>query len=410
MAIAYNPSIVLDSTLVLCLDAANPKSYDARENLLIFSEQADNANWGKAEMTVSANMALSPIGTATADKLVESATSSAYHYRNQGITKAAAATTYTYSLYVKEAGRNAIGLRLDSGGNGAVVTYNISTGATILSPGIYGTFTNASSTITNVGNGWWRISLTATSDTATTMYVQEYLYSTTAGSSVYTGDGTSGVYVWGAQLEQGSVVTPYAVTTATNITRSTAWLDISGSGNHATLYNNPTYTNSGGGSLNFDKVNDYAKCANTNLISNTAYTKIAWFRPEGTSLNIISGGTSSTHAFWMNNTTTTLTSGHDGNWTTVSYSPGSMLNQWWCGAVTFSTSAGHILYLNGAQVSSNAIATTGFSGTKEVRISAFDDASNLFDGDIPVAQVYNRVLTPAEIRQNFNAYRGRYGI
>jgi hypothetical protein len=157
-------------------------------------------------------------------------------------------------------------------------------------------------------------------------------------------------------------------------------------------------------------VNDYARCANTTLLSNTAYTKIAWFRPESATRNIIGGATGSQHAFWMNNTSTQLASGHNGNWTTVSYSPGSMLNQWWCGAVTFSQAAGHILYLNGVQVSANATATPGFTGTGEIRIGAFDDAANLFDGDIPVAQIYNRVLTPAEIQQNFNALRGRYGV
>jgi len=390
------------------LDAANPKSYDSRENLLLFSEQANDANWGKGELTVSADVVASPLGTGTADKLVESTTVGAYHYRNQGVAKPAVATTYTYSVYVKNAGRGALGLRIDSSGNGAVVTYNLTTGAQILVPGTYGTFTNASSTITNVGDGWWRISLTVTSDTATLIYVQEYLYSLAASSIVYTGDGTSGVYVWGAQLEQGSVVSSYAITTATNITRSTTWLDISGSGNHATLFSSPTYTTTGGGLLNFNGSSSYAKCTNTAILSTTSYTKVAWFRPESATYNIISGSNTD-HAFWLAGTSNTLHSGHNGSWSIVSYSPGSMLNQWWCGAVTFSTTTGWVLYLNGAQVAANVANKTPFGSPGAIEVGSYG-AGNFFDGDIPVAQIYNRVLTPAEIKQNFNAYRGRYGI
>lgn len=189
----------------------------------------------------------------------------------------------------------------------------------------------------------------------------------------------------------------------------TAWYDLSGVGNHATLYNSPTFATTNGGLLNFDAVNDYAKVNNTGILPTTAYTKMAWFRPEtGTSNNIISGGNND-HAFWMGSTSTTLQAGHNGSWAIVSYSPGNMLNRWWHGAVTFNTTTGWVLYLNGVQVATNS-AVTPFGGPADVRISAYGDSSNLFDGDIPVAQVYNRVLTAAEVAQNFNAYRGRFGI
>lgn len=189
----------------------------------------------------------------------------------------------------------------------------------------------------------------------------------------------------------------------------TAWNDISGGGNHATLYNSVTFTTSGQGSLNFNEVDNYAKINTTGVLPTTAYTKIAWFRPESSTQNIISGGTND-HAFWMNGTSTNLASGHNGNWTTVSYSPGDMLNKWWCGAVTFNTTTGWVLYLNGQQVTSNTTSTTPVGGPADVRIGAYGDAANLFDGDIPVVKIYNRVLTSDEIKQNFNALRGRYGI
>ena len=188
----------------------------------------------------------------------------------------------------------------------------------------------------------------------------------------------------------------------------TTWFDLSGQGNNGTLINSPTYNNTNGGNFNFDEVNDYVDCGQ--VLNNSAYTKIAWFRPETSTNNIISGSSEDgQHAFWMSNTTNTLYSGHNGSWSTVSYSPGNMLNQWWCGAVTFNTSTGWVLYLNGQQVDTDSSTTTP-TGSGLVLIGAYNLGTNLFDGDIPVVQIYNRALTPQEIQQNFNATRSRFSI
>ena len=191
----------------------------------------------------------------------------------------------------------------------------------------------------------------------------------------------------------------------------TTWTDLSGNGNNGTLVNGVGYTSSNGGSLTFDEVNDYVDCGQ--ILNNSAYTKIAWFRPETSTANIISGGSAtSQHAFWMAGSEHTLYSGHNNSWYIVSHrpnDPGDMLNQWWCGAVTFNTSTGWVLYLNGEQVDTDSD-TTAPTGDGTVFISAYGAAANLFDGDIPVVQIYNRALTASEIQQNFNAIRGRFGI
>jgi len=188
------------------------------------------------------------------------------------------------------------------------------------------------------------------------------------------------------------------------------WYDLSGNGNNTTLYNSPTYTNNNIHTFNFDESNDYAKVDNTGILSTTAYTKIAAFRPESSTANIISGGSGDgQHAFWMNATSTNLNSGHNGAWATVSYSPGNMLNQWWIGAVTFNTSTGWVLYLNGEQVDTSA-STTTFTNGNTVRIGAYNDASNLFDGDIANVLIYNRVLSPEEVQQNYNATKSRFEL
>lgn len=189
----------------------------------------------------------------------------------------------------------------------------------------------------------------------------------------------------------------------------TTWTDVSRGGNSGTLVNGPTFNSGNGGSIVFDETNDYVIINNTSILPTTAYTKIAAFRPEGATANIISGGGDGLHAFWMGGTSTTLQAGHDNLWSTVAYSPGDMTNQWWIGAVTFNITTGWVLYLNGQQVDTDA-STTTFTGGNTVRIGAFNDAANLFDGDIATVMIYNRALSAQEILQNYNATKTRYGL
>ena len=189
----------------------------------------------------------------------------------------------------------------------------------------------------------------------------------------------------------------------------TTWYDLSGNNNNADLYNSPTFTDDFIHTLNFDETNDYAQVDNSTLLSKTSYTKMAWFRPESSTTNIMSGGGSTygTHAFWMAATSNSLRAGHGGIFDTVSYSPGDMLNQWWCGAVTFNTTTGWVLYLNGEEVDTDSNTTT-FSGNQYVHIGSYNPGSNLFDGDISIALVYNKVLSASEILQNYNANKSRF--
>jgi hypothetical protein len=180
-------------------------------------------------------------------------------------------------------------------------------------------------------------------------------------------------------------------------TTASTWYDLSGRNNNGTLINGPIWNSNGW--FDFDGTDDWVQLSSLAL-STTAYTKVAWFNPDGATSNIISGGGDGQHAFWMNGTATNLQAGHNGAWSTVDYSPGTMTGRWWFGAVTFNTSTGWVLYLNGSVVDTDANTTT-FTGGTAVRIAAFNDGSNLFDGKIATSQVYNRVLTTAEIKQNY---------
>jgi hypothetical protein len=192
-------------------------------------------------------------------------------------------------------------------------------------------------------------------------------------------------------------------------TNGTTWYDLSYGVNNGVLTNGPTFNSSNGGSIVFDGVNDCIVVnSNANILSKTSYTKISWFYITSYLYNIISGGNSGQHAFWLEGTNK-LRAGHNGQWSTVVSTTSLSLNTWYFGAVTFNTSTGWVLYVNGVQEATSS-STATYTGADEILIGAYGTGSNVFAGRIAVAQVYNRVLSASEILQNYNATKARFGL
>jgi hypothetical protein len=189
------------------------------QNLLLFSEQFDNANWSKTNVTVSPNVTTAPDSTSTADSLIETVANSS-HYVDSSLVSVVTGAQYVFSVYAKKGdGATAPDVFQITYTNGFAGTAYANFAISGASAGTV-TATGATASITNVGSGWYRCSMiaTATSSTNSELAVALINNNPAAGRAPsYTGLTTSNVFIWGAQFEIASTVGTYIPTTTTAV-------------------------------------------------------------------------------------------------------------------------------------------------------------------------------------------------
>ena len=201
---------------------------EQRINVLLYSEEFDS--WSKNNSSVTSNATTAPDGTTTADKLVEnSSTGNKEVYQNATFTSG---TSLTFSCFAKAGERTRFRLagtteRFDSSTN---AYFDLSAGTVVTTTG---GFTSAS--IEAYPNGWYRCvgTMLPTSSGTNNVFITLVNTGTTTG---YTGDGSSGIFLWGAQLEVGAFPTSYIPTSGSQATRSKDSVSMTGT-NFSDWYN-----------------------------------------------------------------------------------------------------------------------------------------------------------------------------
>ena len=388
MGVFAGPEIVEDG-LVLALDAGNTKGYDKYENLITYSEKIGGSsspygwvNQNSIETDVDTPDVSDPSGGNSASKLTNGSTNPA----SQTLKPSSlSATVYTASVY----------LRTLSGTETA--SFNV-----FLKSSPYTTIaTSGELTITSE---WRRYDITTSTATSA-----DYNF----GIQVRSGT----IYAWGAQLEQGSSLTDYYATTGTTKTRGS--VVSSGIGTlTGTLTNGVGYDNVNGGSLSFDGTNDYISFSSNPSLTNQITVEV-WVKledPQGpNNAGLILGRESSYRMIYYSTSVDWICSTENNSWystgTVIAASSLSLYTQIYQIVGTYDGSNNRI-YVNGTLRNTNTNAISGNIRTNGTYYLMRTIATNVDwgQGIIYSHKLYNRALTASEIKQNFNATRGRFGI
>jgi Concanavalin A-like lectin/glucanases superfamily len=191
-------------------------------------------------------------------------------------------------------------------------------------------------------------------------------------------------------------------------TRSTTQSILDLTNTNTLTLNNITYNSNG--TFSFNGSNSYIDCGNSTAVQlSTAVTLEAWVNPTSSSGlgNILQKNNNAGYRMRIQNGD--LWAYSNGNSAVSSGGPCAN-GSWWHCVATFGPS-GIYIYLNGSLVGSSSSAySPSDASSGNLQVGCYSPGSETFNGTISVAKVYNRVLSAAEVQQNFNALRGRYGI
>lgn len=423
MSVIAGPNFIKEN-LKFLIDASNNKNLLYPENLFTFSEDFLNGAWVKdLEVAFSSTLETqAPDGTYNATKMVLSPKykGAIPIYRTFNVSPL---LRYTQSVYIKYAGMRYAFFWWDTGGgNGCTIEVDLLNGTmrnTRIGDSIY--YISFNTGLESVGNGWYRVYISAIPTSIQSSVTPRIYCSNTATGAVfnfgnpidYNENGTDGVYIWGWQAEQSDIPRTYTKTTSTAITRQI--IDFSGSNI------NGTFASGAGvlypdGLMFFDGSNDIINFNISSLNFSTEQTIFIGLMPNendanrrnpynheyagyGTITHEPSGvfnyyhGISGGNGALYQGVTSTFTVAQNEK-SIITLSRGSSSVKWYKNGVLSDTAG------NGYPTAFSLVSTLqlgfGYAGA--------------YSGNIYFVALYDRQLTDNEILQNFNAFRTRYAI
>ena len=326
-------------------------------NLFNYSEQFDQSSWTKQNSSVTANATNSPDGTTNADKFIAS-NANAFHamYGLNSVLNG----SHTISVYAKKGEYDFIVLH-DQFSSTFNAVFNLNTGAVVSGSG---------ASIQSIGNGWYRCIVTFNGGGNTVIASLSPSPTSSAGTN-YQGDGTSGVFIWGAQLEDSSYPTSYIPTTSSSATRvadacfKTGISSLIGQ-TEGTLFAEFDFKSTANTGT-YDSIINIATNANSSIdvLKNNTTSELYIFAINAGSIQVNSTGISGTNILGRHKV-----------------------------ALAYKTND-YICYLDGVQVFTDTSATV--PACSNLYLGAFLGSSNQLGGTISQAVLFKTRLTNAEL-------------
>lgn len=380
MGTNYNPKIVTDG-LVLCLDAGNVKSKSY--NLITSPENLSSAISLRSGAAISTNHGIAPDGTQTADLITASGSGFGYYFPAWPVGNA------THSYFVKASGSTTT-FTFNHVGTGTGGTFNFSTKT-------FSSLSNYTGSFVELANFWFLVNFHTTNET--NAYYVELSFNSNDGG-----------YIWGLQLTPFNVYKPYIPQSSGmgSITNTLNLIDLSGNSFNGTLVNGVGFNGFGGGSLVFDGSNDYVNLPYSILSGTGDFTINVWIKSSSTgyggvfanypagNLEILYG--QSYIGLWLGNNSTYISSPE------TEYTTNPLF------LTAMRTGGSETRFYINTVLKKTGASTASIGAVSNFRIGTNTSGTEAFPGSVSYVQAYGRAITQAEIVQNFNATRGRYGI
>jgi hypothetical protein len=190
------------------------------------------------------------------------------------------------------------------------------------------------------------------------------------------------------------------------------WTDIAGTSQNITLVNSPTYTSSSPAYFTFNGSNQRGS-GSGDVLTSTNYTKSVWFYLNSYADNNLVSSDTGGHYLWFSGVSSTkIYAGHS-NWagfpTNLQSITTFSLSTWYNATITFNTTDGMNLYVNGILDTTYTAVKTAYTGNGSTNIASYG-AGNLLNGRISKVYCYNRSLSADEVLQNYNYDKSEYGL
>ena len=325
-----------------------------RSNLIPYSEDFSNAAWAKSRSSVTSNAIISPNGALNADKLIATSVSGTHRAK---ATLATVSGDYTFSIFAKKGEYKNILVWDDSIGGGV--------GVNLDDLSVFRDVNNQGYKIEDYGNGWIRISINLTY-ASQQIRCTTYIYDNSATPQLtFVGNDSDGLYIYGAQLEQGSYATSYIPTSGSAATRSA---DVCNNGGNEQVINST---------------------------EGVLYVEMSAF--DNTSrISLSDGGTSNRVSFRITDDNIDFQYRVGGSY---SYRVDVNIDTSNTNKIAMSFNNGVFVgYLNGVSIGSPVSGASLGQGVLD-RLNFNDgNSSDSFEGNIKDVRVYNTVLTNAELQ------------